>query len=276
MFADDTTLFITDENMLFAYDCLEIDLNNLDDWFRANSLTLNLTKTRVMSFSHNSVKCDPIHIGSMTLPETTEFKFLGTWFDSKLTWTCHMNCLLLKLNKNLHMLKMGKKFMSRHALLSLYYAHIYSHINYGILLWGNMASKGQLNKLQKVQNKCVSCILNKKATDLDFKQLRLLRIKDVVWLNNVKMGYKLRNNQLPVCVSILCSSDSHNKSLEKRHNYQTRCKDDHYHPLAKTKKYENSFLVKAVTDFNQLPDTLKKIASYEHFVKSIKNYHFLS
>ena len=30
----------------------------------------------------------------------------------------------------------------------VYYAHINSHIQYGLLLWGNNISKDQLNKLQ--------------------------------------------------------------------------------------------------------------------------------
>ena len=83
------------------------------------------------------------------------------------------------------------------------------------------------------------------------------------------MGYKLRNAQLPVCVSTLCKHDSQNKSIEKKHNYQTRHKEDPYHSIARTKKYESSFLVKALTHFNELPDSLKKISSYECYVKSV-------
>ena len=171
LFADDTTVFLTHENVTFLHNCLEIDLQTLDDWFKANSLTLNLNKSRVMLFNYKNVKNTPISIGSETLPEATEFKFLGTWIDSSLNWKCHINQLMLKLNRNAHMLRMGKKFLSTKALLSVYYAHIYSHLMYGILLWGNMATTSQLNKLQKVQNKCISCILNKKTTDQDYQCL---------------------------------------------------------------------------------------------------------
>ena len=33
LFADDTTIYMTHENTLFLHDCLEIDLENLNDWF---------------------------------------------------------------------------------------------------------------------------------------------------------------------------------------------------------------------------------------------------
>ena len=164
LFADDTTVFYTHENLTFLHACIEIDLQVLDDWFKANSLTLNLNKSRVMTFGHHNKKAQcPIKIGTVTLPEATEFKFLGTWIDKDLNWKHHVNQLQLKINRNLHMLRMGKKFLSRSALLSVYYAHIYSHLTYGILLWGNMASKTQLNRLQKIQNKCITAITNKKS-----------------------------------------------------------------------------------------------------------------
>ena len=43
----------------------------------------------------------------------------------------------------------------------VYYSHIASHIQYGMLLWGNNASKEQLNKLQKLQTKCLELIQDK-------------------------------------------------------------------------------------------------------------------
>ena len=41
-FADDTTLYYTHSNLRVLHACIEYDLTNLYDWFRANSLTLNI------------------------------------------------------------------------------------------------------------------------------------------------------------------------------------------------------------------------------------------
>ena len=103
-----------------------------------------------------------------------------------------------------------------------------------------------------------------------------MKINDIIWLNNAKMGYKLRYSHLPTCVSKLCMHDANNKSLSKKHAYNTRYRKDPYHPLAKSKRYNSSFLVKSVTTFNDLPETLKKIVNLSQFVKCCKNYHFLS
>ena len=49
-FADDTNLIIGHRNIHYLKHCIEIDLENIQDWFNANKLTLNLTKTTYMMF----------------------------------------------------------------------------------------------------------------------------------------------------------------------------------------------------------------------------------
>ena len=51
MFADDTTLYITHNKQNYMGWCIQEDLKILQDWFKANKLTLNLTKSVCMNFS---------------------------------------------------------------------------------------------------------------------------------------------------------------------------------------------------------------------------------
>ena len=232
LFADDTTIYLTHDNLSFLQDCLEINLAHLQDWFYANTLMLNLNKSQMMPFLHKPTIARNIKIGTETLPVATEFKFLGIWLDPKLSWNCHINNLLLKLKRNMNLLQNAKKFLNKQALLTVYYAHVHSHLNYGILLWGNMASNTQIKKIQKVQNKCMSYILNKKALTSDFKDSKLFTVNDMIWLNNVKLGYKLRHSHLLICIAELCLMNSMGQTLEKKHNYNTRQRTDSNQPLA--------------------------------------------
>ena len=50
-FADDTTLFYADKSLDVIKCCVENDLKVIMDWFRANSLTLNVQKTKYLLFS---------------------------------------------------------------------------------------------------------------------------------------------------------------------------------------------------------------------------------
>ena len=49
-FADDTTLYFTHKNLRVLQACIEHDLSKLFDWFGANSLTLNISKTNLLLF----------------------------------------------------------------------------------------------------------------------------------------------------------------------------------------------------------------------------------
>ena len=229
-----------------------------------------------MFFSYKNQSIPAIRIGDVELPEAMEFKFLGIWFDSKLKWQVHIDNLLLKIKCNSNLLRNSKNFLNKHALFSIYFAHIYSHLTYGMLLWGNMATKSQLNRLQKVQNKCVSFIMNKRILTKDYKFLKLLTIDDMIWLHNVKLGHRLRHSHLLITISNLCRTDSKNCTLKKTHDYATRYKKDEIHPMASSKDYETSYLVKVVTVYNDIPESFKKLTAIPLFDRTIKSYHFLS
>ena len=48
LFADDTTIYISFNNISNLYRDMNIELDNITDWFRANKLSLNVTKTNYM------------------------------------------------------------------------------------------------------------------------------------------------------------------------------------------------------------------------------------
>ena len=57
LFADDTTLYMSHKNLNYLRWCLEQDMTNISDWFLANKLTLNITKSSCVLFKKNKIKC---------------------------------------------------------------------------------------------------------------------------------------------------------------------------------------------------------------------------
>ena len=55
-FADDTTLYYADKNLDVLKFCIEHDLKIIMDWFRANSLMLNVQKTKYLLFAPSNKK----------------------------------------------------------------------------------------------------------------------------------------------------------------------------------------------------------------------------
>ena len=159
MFADDTSLYQTHRSLRYLKWCLQEDLKSLIDWFRANKLPLNLDKTACVLLKKNGDKSEiNLNIGNSYIASVKETKFLGMWLDCHLNWNSHLNKLFLKLKRNQAMLRLSKNFLNEQSRKMVYHSHLESHINYGLLIWGNNASKDQLNKLQRIQTDCLKLI----------------------------------------------------------------------------------------------------------------------
>ena len=221
LFADDTTLLHSHKDLRYLKWAVETDLNNLMDWFKANKLTLNLGKTVCVLLNNKSkTKKLTLNLGDYILQNSETVKFLGVWIDEKLTWTKHMSILMMKLKQNMHLLRLSNKFLTKDTKKLIYYAHIFSHLNYGTLIWGNMIKQETITKLQKVLNKCFRLITGQAPTPRNFKKERMLRLHDLIKLENKKLGYQLDKNLLPQDLHKLLWTDSKNKSLQKNTSVQ--------------------------------------------------------
>ena len=114
-FADDTTLYLSKKNLNYLQWCVECDVRSIIDWFKANKLTLNLSKTICMVFNPPGHKKTSVELefGDMKLKSSDVTKFLGVWIDSCLNWNEHLKQLMIKLKRNLGLLKNSKKFPAK-------------------------------------------------------------------------------------------------------------------------------------------------------------------
>ena len=276
LFADDTTLYISHGNKNYMEWCIQQDLITLQDWFCANKLTLNLNKTVYMHFGcgnqlHYTDKYK-ITIDSMTLPVVTHTKFLGMWIDNQLNWQTHFDYMCLKIIRNTQLLKVSKNHLNMDTKKLIYYAHIYSHLVYGCTTWGNMLKTCQLKKLQKLQNKCIELITGRTPTVNCYQSLKVLRVAQLIKLQNLKLGHKVQYPQLPTMILKACTSDVQGKSLQKGHGYNTRRKEEPNHPKLQTDWYKTSFLVKSIVDFQGLPTNVRNIENFDLFISSCKSF----
>ena len=133
-FADDTTLFYADK-ILDVIKCVENDIEIIMDWFRANSLTLNVQKTKYLLFTpKKGKKTLELNIGKCCIKPDAETKFLGVIHTDKLSWNSQVKNVLVKMKRNLGLLSRGRSLLSKHGLKNMYYAHIFSHMSYCICL----------------------------------------------------------------------------------------------------------------------------------------------
>ena len=132
------------------------------------------------------------------LQSSAHVKFLGLWIDQSLSWRSHVSNLIMKIKQNTHLLEVGNKFLSKSSKKLVYYAHIYSHICYGLFIWGNNLDNTTKNKIQKCMDKCFNLITHLPPTQVNFKREKMLNLDNLLYLENTKLGYKMEHNLLPI------------------------------------------------------------------------------
>ena len=239
----------------------------ISDWFKANRLTLNLGKTVYMFFGNSKCNSKPnLKINQITLEPVESTKFLGMWVDENLNWNIHINKLINKIKRNMHLLRTPKNLFDERTLKLIYYAHIQSYIDYGLVLWGSMTTKDNLNRIQSIQNKCIEVIGKNKNIKSSFIKLKIPKIKELIKLLEIKIGYRFINKQLPNKISQQLQCNPNQKSLIKAHSYNTRGKIS---PITRM-SYINSYLYQSIKQFMLLPLNLQNLPNSSSFITNYK------
>ena len=115
------------------------ELLKLTDWFRANKLSLNISKTNYILFTYQNrqvVTNIDLQLSDISIERTKYTKFLGIYIDEKLKWDEHINVMKTKISKSFFAINKVKHILPRNMLTTLYYSLIYPYLTYGIILWG--------------------------------------------------------------------------------------------------------------------------------------------
>ena len=101
----------------------------------------------------------------------------------------HVNKVAGKIAKVGGILNKLKFVIPRHILLTIYNSLILQHLNYGITIWGFKAER--LVKLQKEAVRWITLSRYNEHSEPLLKQLKLLKLEDIRFLQTLKFYYKL-------------------------------------------------------------------------------------
>ena len=89
-FADDTTIYTEGNNLEIAKTKLELETNNVLNWFKINSMVANPAKFQIMFLGQGITNKElNFKIDNITLSCSTEVKLLGIFIDEKLNFEKH-------------------------------------------------------------------------------------------------------------------------------------------------------------------------------------------
>jgi hypothetical protein len=149
-FADDTALagLLTDsdENYRGA-------IHQLVDWCNGNFLHLNARKTKevVIDFRKKDHNIVPVYISTEQIEQVDNYKYLGTYIDSKLSWKDNTNAIYHKGLKRLHFLRCLRQLDVDKTIMILFYkTFILPVITFNFLSWFSSLTVQCKNKLTRL------------------------------------------------------------------------------------------------------------------------------
>jgi hypothetical protein len=177
-FADDTSVILKSTNNNDFYNKSMLALDQLNTWFSANLLSLNLDKTYFIHFkTKNSYDVNYLfNSGNMNVTSKYNIKFLGVTLDNQLNWKAHIDILYSKLSTSSYTIRILKQTLSQDILLMSYFGYFHSIMSYGIIFWGNSSYANKIFTLQKKVIRIIAGVRNRDSCRKSFKNLKILTL----------------------------------------------------------------------------------------------------
>ena len=229
LFADDSTLFQSSNNIDMLYNNMNHELNVLSDWFKANKLSLNVNKCNYMFFSkvHKlSNNVPKLKIGDIYLEEKEYVKSLGLYLDKNLTWSKHINICKSKIACSIYAINRMKHIIPKKYLRNLYFSVIHPYLTYGIPIWGSTYNVHK-NKLFIMQKRIIRIIAGAKYnehTNPLFHELHILKLDDLYQAEVAKVVFKFKQNTLltPLCNIFTLNSNVYKRTTRQQNDLHTK------------------------------------------------------
>ena len=232
MYADDTTLvgriksFTNNQNNDFntISDNINKELNKISEWLKVNKLSLNASKSKYMILNKRNRVINYINlkIDGTIIQQSNDFNFLGLTIDEHLEWKQHIEKTANKCSRTIGIINKLKHFLPMHIKLLLYQTLLNPHLNYCILVWGYKCAR--LIKLEKKVLRIINLSKYNAHCDPLFKLFKILKLSDMLRLQELKFYYKFVHNKLPLYLQQLpfqLNHDIHSHNTRTRNNIHT-------------------------------------------------------
>ena len=267
LFADDTTIYATGNNSADLFEKVNEDLSHLTDWFRANQLSVNASKTKYMLISSkkNTTKSTAtLKIDDENLDQVTHTKFLGLLLDQHLCWDQHIQYCAKKISSGLYALNSAKHILNSCHLRMLYHTMVNPYLLYGNILWGGAYQK-YTKRLNIMQKRAIRTIMNatyNEHTSPLFKATNILKLTDLHDFQVIKFMGKYMHNELPLSLLELFQSQVVN------HEHDTRHRDGPNLPLSHSEIMRRSIFHRGPNLWMNLPNHLRTTATTNALVNN--------
>ena len=239
LFADDTTLTLTNSCPRLLNKNVNSELVKIDEWLKLNKASLNTNKKKfIVLTKQRSARHFNTRIGKTNVEQVNEIKYLGVICNDKLFWKSYIQHVCSKLSSGSWALLKLRNYVDTTTLKTVYYALIYSYLHYCVLTWG-LAATTALDPLVTIHKRIIIIITNSlflSHTNPFFQKLNFLHIKGIV---------KLEFAKTMLCFNKSSANDESQTitSITQKHHYKIRlaAKQNYFQPRKRTELGKKTF-----------------------------------
>jgi len=248
------------------------ELESLSEWFKANKLSLNLSKTNYIIFRSKKkilpVLYSSIKIDNKEISQVTTTKFLGVYVDEHLTFNDHVSIIAKKVAKNIGIISRIRHVLQRPILVNLYNTLILPYLSYCNIVWASNYHS-HLTRLTILQKRIVRIICGLKynqSTRMYFMKLRIMSLLNINKMQTGVFMYRFKHRLLP-------ETFANNFQLNTDvHCYYTRSYNKYHKVYARTKTRQFSISYRGPCVWNSLPIPLTNVPTLGIFKMKLKQY----
>ena len=266
-FADDTTLYTTNDTMDKLLETLKCDTTILQNWFRMNEMKANEDKYHLIVCKEKDLS---ITLDNATLISKDSVELLGVTLDKELSLTKHITKLNKQANQKLHALARISNYLTEEKRKMIMKAFVHSQFNYCPMVW--MFHNRSLNKkINNIHNRALKIAY--KTEHLNFEEL--LEKDDAVTVHQKNLQklatqmYKVKYKLSPTPMQELFT--------EKEYRYDLRNKRSWNMHTMRTLNYG----IETITNmgpkiWDLVPTDIKQSKTLVEFKKKIKKWKTIS
>ena len=217
MYADDSTIYVSESTIEMLNNVLNNELQLVLDWVTHNKLVLNVSKTKSLVFgTKHLLSNDPklnLYIKGMAVEQVQKTKLLGIIVDSNLSWAQHIGKVVVKMGRGLSVIRRCSHFLPKNIMGNVIKTIVLAHLDYCSEVWSG-AAMSHIKKLQIAQNKAARCLLRcsyRSNVKIMHNFLSWLSVKNRFTASLLNLTRKISVTKLPrvlyKCLSF--SSDKH-------------------------------------------------------------------
>ena len=155
LYADDTVLYYSSNNLRQAMSTVQNDLIELSNWCSTNKLTINCKKTKYCVYGMRSIVKKSknvdmlLSLNNIILERVCSYKYLGFILDDQLNFNKHVIEIIKTVSHKLYLLSRIRRYLNKKACTIIFKTMVLSIMEYGDIIYAG-TSKANLDKIDKL------------------------------------------------------------------------------------------------------------------------------